>query len=422
MFDNKSLWRLMGQGLVGILKLIFHHIFYKRKARKGPDSYRERKARKGKILTLSPLRPLRKPFAPLKESLPHPRGGKFKLAANPNHSFALPESGVAPRLGQGLGHDRFVQRAGVGEPCRCSTTTRMPMPDDDGGGERLDLAAVGLHLGGGAAGHVRLDLLTEQGLGGYPLSQIDQLWAPVGKPPCARLRHHGVTRASCSAWRLRSVPNLHTGDGDLVDHEAHAGGAHRQPVEVVADRPTSCSMRCSVEAMVNSRTGSASWPLRMRRPEAPVEKSPLTGLTPECSSWTDLDQHAVVDVGRSARLATRARAAVAGARQPTPGVPLNPPAHGIAGGRGAGPAGRVRRVHELLQHAGRRSATLRRAASPSPSSSVAVYASGLVGSSTRVTIGDATSSPRRSVNSERPLATASPLSVLEMIPRNFAVT
>jgi hypothetical protein len=44
---------------------------------------------------------------------------------------------------------------------------------------------------------------------------------------------------------------------------------------------TSCSIRCSVEAMVNSRTGPASWPSLIQRPSAPVEKSPLTGLTPE---------------------------------------------------------------------------------------------------------------------------------------------
>ena len=39
--------------------------------------------------------------------------------------------------------------------------------------------------------------------------------------------------------------------------------------------------------MVNSRTGSPSAPPVMRRPSAPVEKSPLTGLTPECRPVTD---------------------------------------------------------------------------------------------------------------------------------------
>ncbi len=33
--------------------------------------------------------------------------------------------------------------------------------------------------------------------------------------------------------------------------------------------------------MVTSRTGSASWPLRIMIPSAPTEKSPLTALTPE---------------------------------------------------------------------------------------------------------------------------------------------
>ena len=32
---------------------------------------------------------------------------------------------------------------------------------------------------------------------------------------------------------------------------------------------------------MNSRTGSASAPSRIARPEAPTEKTPVTGLTPE---------------------------------------------------------------------------------------------------------------------------------------------
>ncbi len=51
-----------------------------------------------------------------------------------------------------------------------------------------------------------------------------------------------------------------------------------------------------------------------------------------------------------------------------------------------------------------------------------MYANVLVGSSTSVTMGLATTSPSRSLNRLRPLATASPLSVLEMTPRNIAVT
>ena len=42
-------------------------------------------------------------------------------------------------------------------------------------------------------------------------------------------------------------------------------------------------------------------------PEAPVEKSPLIGLTPECRPETRLHEQAVVDVGDQLRLVARAR-------------------------------------------------------------------------------------------------------------------
>ena len=45
---------------------------------------------------------------------------------------------------------------------------------------------------------------------------------------------------------------------------------------------TSSSMRCNVDATVTSRTGSAKAPSRTMSPTAPTEKSPLTGLVPEC--------------------------------------------------------------------------------------------------------------------------------------------
>ena len=51
-----------------------------------------------------------------------------------------------------------------------------------------------------------------------------------------------------------------------------------------------------------------------------------------------------------------------------------------------------------------------------------MYAAGLVGSSTSVTMSAATCSPRRSRNRLRPLTTLSPLSVDEITPRNCAVT
>ena len=50
---------------------------------------------------------------------------------------------------------------------------------------------------------------------------------------------------------------------------------------------TSWSIRCSVDATVISRTGSANCPSRTISPSAPTEKSPLTGFVPECSPETD---------------------------------------------------------------------------------------------------------------------------------------
>ncbi len=56
-------------------------------------------------------------------------------------------------------------------------------------------------------------------------------------------------------------------------------------------------MRCSVDAIVNSRIGPPSVPLVIDKPEAPAEKSPLIALTPECKPADGLDQHAIVDIG-----------------------------------------------------------------------------------------------------------------------------
>ena len=48
----------------------------------------------------------------------------------------------------------------------------------------------------------------------------------------------------------------------------------------------SCSMRCSVEPIVNSRIGAPTAPFTIVMPDAPVEKSPEMGLTPLCSPDT----------------------------------------------------------------------------------------------------------------------------------------
>ena len=44
---------------------------------------------------------------------------------------------------------------------------------------------------------------------------------------------------------------------------------------------TALSIPTRSPAIVNSRTGSARAPSRIARPEAPTEKTPVTGLTPE---------------------------------------------------------------------------------------------------------------------------------------------
>ena len=58
-----------------------------------------------------------------------------------------------------------------------------------------------------------------------------------------------------------------------------------------ASAPTARTAR-SIEtrslAIVNSRSGSASSPSRIARPEAPTEKTPETGLTPECRPATSV--------------------------------------------------------------------------------------------------------------------------------------
>ena len=82
-------------------------------------------------------------------------------------------------------------------------------------------------------------------------------------------------------------------------------------------------MRWSVEAMVNSRMGSPSEPPVMRRPSAPVEKSPLTGLTPECRPSTE-----AMSTPSPTWASSSSCVAVPGANdsamQPTPGVDLKP--------------------------------------------------------------------------------------------------
>ena len=126
---------------------------------------------------------------------------------------------------------------------------------------------------------------------------------------------------------------------------------HRQPVDVAADLD-------DVEQHPLQRRGDRELAHRraeLRRrvisiPDAPVEKSPLIGLTPECSPDDHCDEQAVVDVGdelglvAGAGLQLQREAADAGrAGEAT--------ADGVAGRHRAGPARRVAGVDELAQHA-----------------------------------------------------------------------
>ena len=88
----------------------------------------------------------------------------------------------------------------------------------------------------------------------------------------------------------------------------------------------------------------------MRRPSAPVEKSPLTGLTPECMPATDEMSTPSPTWRRIASWSIDPGARLS-ARQPTPGRRREAGPHRGAGRRTAGLAGRVGVVHELLQHA-----------------------------------------------------------------------
>ena len=80
-------------------------------------------------------------------------------------------------------------------------------------------------------------------------------------------------------------------------------GSH---LDVATDSATSFNIFCSVEGWQNSRTGSASCPLRIIRPDALVEKSPETADA-RMKALDHLDQHALLDVGHELGLVARAR-------------------------------------------------------------------------------------------------------------------
>ncbi len=71
--------------------------------------------------------------------------------------------------------------------------------------------------------------------------------------------------------------------------------------------------------MVTSCTAPASSPPRTSRPSTPTEKSPLTGLTPECTPVTDWTNKPVPYSRKDSALVERP-GAIDTARQPADGV------------------------------------------------------------------------------------------------------
>jgi len=177
---------------------------------------------------------------------------------------------------------------------------------------------------------------------------------------------------------------------------------------------TSSNMRCKVEAIVNSRIGSAILPLRIITPDAPVEKSPEMGFTPECKPCT-----LWISTPSSMPAMSSSCDFVPGvscnAMQPTPPPTALPVLFVSARRAEYEECTYICNTPSLMS-------TLRRAARPSLSISVAVYARESVGSSVRVISGLATSSPRRPANKLRPFTTLSPFKVEPMIPKNCDVT
>ena len=141
--------------------------------------------------------------------------------------------------------------------------------------------------------------------------------------------------------------------------------------------------------MVNSRSGSPSAPSRDAQALGAGGEVAADRVDARVQAGDRRDEHAVADLAQDRGLVQRARARGDSARQPTPGVDLKPPRTAEPVDARAGPAGRVGVVHEPLQHAVLDERRCAGWPGPRRRSADAVKASGLVGSSTSVTSGDA---------------------------------
>ena len=162
-----------------------------------------------------------------------------------------------------------------------------------------------------------------------------------------RARHHRpIEHGRCRPRSGGQAPLIVTSRMTRLTPAARIGSQSTSP-------PTSTmssSIRCSVEAIVSSRTGAPTVPLVISIPEAPVEKSPLTGLTPECRPDTDCTSSpsstSATSVGLVAGARLQLQGEAADARRAGEAA-----AGGVAGRDRAGAAGRVAGVDELPQHA-----------------------------------------------------------------------
>ena len=214
------------------------------------------------------------------------------------------------------------------------------------------------------------------------------------RTPRASSSNHRSTSCGCADRRGRRPAGAHRREVRMPSDRCRRGNPHGptdQLPDIVTSRMTrlipddrigshstsppistmSSSMRCSVEAIVISRTGRADLTVRDQQAGGAGREVAADGVDAGVQALHLLHEQPVVDVGDQLGLAARVPGGSDSARQPTPGVPANPP-------RVALPVDTVaarRAEYELwtnLRSVPFSIRTLRRAARPSPSTSVAV--------------------------------------------------
>ena len=113
----------------------------------------------------------------------------------------------------------------------------------------------------------------------------------------------------------------------------------------------SSSMRWSVEAIVNSRTGAPELTAADEQPGRPGREVAADRVHTRVDAGDALHEQTVVDVGDRAPPAICGPARATGPARPRRVCPENPPRDRVAGRDGAGSPSGVRVVRELPQHA-----------------------------------------------------------------------